>query len=493
MSSIIKLFKAYKTHDLLRSISTGYAAFLITNVVALFLTPYILKYVPSGEYGLYLLCIDILSWMALFQFGTSQVLSSNAGQLIAQGSYEKLNKAYNSAFFFQVLISILVIPIYFIVVYFGSGLQEPSKFIFIISLFSVSAGLQIYKELFSGILIASKKIYLDNLIQITFNILSYALILFLVPSLGVVSLAIVNLLVVILIVARCTYRVKAIFPYLKIRRSEFEKSYLLNFLSQGLFFSIGSIAAILLTKFDGFFLGKHFGLEQVTMFYVTIKLFTLTDKVLQTLFNNFRPYISQNYGKGQYDYIFSFYRIGSQLMLGLALLILGSLLIINEQFVTWWVGHDFFVGREFSSLYVCFVVISLSTLPSRIILSSTLTSLKAHALFRVIEGCVRVLLVFLFFDYWEIAILPLSSMISVFIFGYMALSFLVASFFRKNSLSAGLSIHVPMLLFLAGVISLMLAPVNSYVLPGFMFFFGLALIIYLMSEKKNELLILLRR
>lgn len=491
MKVITRIVDRFRNNDLLRSISTGYVIFFVTNLSALLLTPYILKYVSKSEYGIYLLCIDIISWMALFQFGTSQVLSSTAGSLIGQGNYKELNVAYNSTFFFQVLISILIIPLYYVVVSFSTSGNGSNEITFVIVVFGFSAGLQVYTQIFSALLIASKKIYLDNLIQLTLNILGYALILALVPLYGLVALAVINLLVIILIIGRSSLRVKSLFPELKITTQAFNKASLLKFLKQGIYFSLAGITSIFLSKFDGFFIGDKFDLETVASFYITIKLFTLVDKLTQTLFNNFRPHISQKYGNGDMQFISIFYSTASPLILGVALSFSGMVLLINEQFVTLWVGKGFFLGSKFCALYALYIIINLAALPSRIILSSTLTELKMHSLFRVIEGLTRISFVFLLLDYFEIFVLPISSFISALIFGYLALYFLISTFFRKNNVLLTLSVHLPLILFLLGSLLLFILSVNLYIYSLFILISGLATLSYLFVSSRKEFVLLL--
>ena len=70
--------------DLGKSISSGYLLFFINNIVALFLTPYMLQFISKEEYGLYILCVDFLAWVSFLEFGTNKVVESKAGHLIVE-------------------------------------------------------------------------------------------------------------------------------------------------------------------------------------------------------------------------------------------------------------------------------------------------------------------------------------------------------------------------------------------------------------------------
>ena len=225
-----------------------------------------------------------------------------------------------------------VIPLFYILVY--SGLEGNSlKYLhLVILLFSISAGISVFKSLFSSLIISSKKVHLDNRIQLFINIFNYSLILLLTPFVGVIGLAIINLVAVILMIIRSKYRIQKLFPELKINRAFFDKEELKNLLSTGIFFSLGSVATVLLVKIDSFIIGREFGLAEVASFYITVKVFVLAQKVFQMFLNNFRPHIAQLYGKKDFEKIKMFYEVISPLLLGAGAMAISVVMLINSYF-----------------------------------------------------------------------------------------------------------------------------------------------------------------
>ena len=102
--------------DLLKSISSSYVLFFLNTVVAIFLTPYILGYVSKDEYGIYILCVDFLAWFNVLQFGTNKVIESKAAHQIATKRFKDLNVSFNSSFFFQLLVGLLIIPLFYFII-----------------------------------------------------------------------------------------------------------------------------------------------------------------------------------------------------------------------------------------------------------------------------------------------------------------------------------------------------------------------------------------
>ena len=478
--------KRFFSSDIGKAIGSGYFLFFLNNIVALFLTPYILRFVSKQEYGLYVLCIDFLSWMMFLEFGSSKVIESKAAHLLAANDENGILRAFNSALFFQLFIAILIIPIFYILVTTGLSNNNIPNFQVIIIIFSFSAALSVVRSIFSSMLIASRKIHIDNKIQVFINVLNYALILLLIPYVGVWGLAGISLLVAGLILIRSYKRVFYLFPYLHISVKNFSKAELKTLLSQGIYFSIASIATLLITKFDSFFLGKTYGLETVTKFYISIKIIAIAEKLFSTLINNLRPYISKFYGQNKIIKIYSFYELSVPVLLALSFIIFPFLMLINETFLKLWVGADFFIGKRFIILFGLYTILNILALPARIILTSTLYKLKIHSLLRVFEGALRLSIILLFIKNLQIIVLPLSSLISSLLFGFISLHLILKSFFTSHSIG----IENKYLYFLMVTLVLIIGDQVLYNLaytPFLLLFFGSLLIIhfYIYNRKKG--------
>ncbi|MCO5259127.1 MAG: oligosaccharide flippase family protein [Crocinitomicaceae bacterium] len=414
----MNLKKVFKS-DLGKSISSGYLLFFMNNIVALFLTPYILKFVTKEEYGLYVLCVDFLAWVAFLEFGTNKVIESKAGHLIAKGDTDKLNKVFNASLFFQVLVAILIFPLFYTLLIYGIDKPTVPYLPLIIIVFSISASLSVFKSLFSATIIASKKIHLDNRIQFATNVLNYLLILLLVPFVGVLGMALITLLTTLIMLYRSNYRVKKLFPEIKISFQNFHFEELKELFSLGIYFSLGSIATLFLTKIDSFVIGREFGLEQVAAFYITVKLFMLTQKVFQMFLNNFRPHVSQLYGANKYDEIIKFYTHVTPIVLFLGAFSVAFVLFINPFFVELWVGESFYLSDDFSLLFGVALILELFTLLARIILIPCLFHIKAITLIKFVEGIARIsfLMFFYLWGNFTLLIIPISTVVVSYILG----------------------------------------------------------------------------
>ncbi|WP_394676745.1 lipopolysaccharide biosynthesis protein [uncultured Sphingobacterium sp.] len=477
----MKKLKRVFSSDLGKSISSGYLLFFLNNVVALFLTPYMLRYISKEEYGLYIMCVDFLAWVGFLEFGTSKVLESKAAHLIAQNNFNNLNTSFNTALFFQIVVSIIIFPLFFSLIYWGVEKPNVNHLEIVIILFSLTASLTVFRNLFSSVIVASKKIHLDNRIQIFTNVLNYILILLLAPYIGVVGLACITLLTLILMLIRSNFRVKRLFPQIQISFGSFDWNELKKIFSLGFYFSLGSIATVLLVKIDSFVIGREFGLATVASFYITIKLYSLLQKVFQMLLNNFRPHIAQMYGKKEFLkikelYFILFYGAYSFGILGLAIV-----QIINQFFIKLWVGKTFYIGDEFNTFYGIWILLDLLTLPSRIVLNSSLVSIKKLSYARAAEACIRIGIIFLLLSSTGISILPISSILACFIFGISFQVYLMKDYFKIKDAKFVISNILPVVLIL--IVSFLLYFINQVLYFKYLFLFaGVIFIVLYLSR-----------
>lgn len=446
----MKKISAISKSDLGKSIFSSFTLFFLNNLVALFLTPYILKYVSKEEYGLYILCIDFLAWMSFLDLGINKVIETKAAHLITQENYTELNKTLNTALGVQVLVSILIIPLYFLLVYLGIGKSNLENIQLIISFFALSAALTNVKNLFSSTIVASRKIHLDNRIQIFINVLQYALVITLVPFTNLIGLAVINVIIVALMVIRSSWRVKTLFPEIQWNLKHFDIQTIKGILKDGFFFSLSSLATLFLMKIDTYIIGNEFNLEKVASYYISIKLFMLSLKVGEMVINNFRPHISRMYIQKDFKNLQSFYEKCMITIICVGTIGVTIVMNINPYFVQLWVGKSFYLNDFFNLFFGYYMLFSLLTLPARIVLVSSLYKIHLLSFSRIFEGVFRVVIIIIFIRYKQIELLPLSSLLAIYLFGLIFFHFMMQLYFKKHGVtqSQGFILPITLILFI---------------------------------------------
>jgi O-antigen/teichoic acid export membrane protein len=278
--------------SLFKSISSGYLQFVVSNLIALVLTPFILRRVTNAEYGLYVVSLDIIAWVGLVQFGAASVLGPKIAAFLGKGDThrDQINRMSSTAFYMQLLYALAGMLLFFVV---SNYLVDPGSLVLKSGRqFSLILGLcaffAILNQVFSAMIIATKRIYLDSLVQIMATALNAVLIVLLIGRLGLMALAYVLLISNVLVLIRSYFLVKRLFPGLVLSLKLFERRDLHFLFGNGVYLAVGGLSMLLISRFDNCIIGKMLSLEAVTYFYITGKLFYLLNQILSRLINNFR-------------------------------------------------------------------------------------------------------------------------------------------------------------------------------------------------------------
>ena len=422
--------------SLFKSISTGYLLFVISNLIGLVLTPFILRHVTNAEYGLYVVSLDIIAWVGLVQFGTASVLGPKIAAFLGkpEAYRDQINQMASTAFFMQILYAFAGMLLFFLVSTYlldmaSLVLKSGRQFSIILGLCAFCA---ILNQVFSAMIIATKRLYLDSLIQIMATALNAILVVVFIDRLGLMALAYVLLISNVLVLVRSYLLVKRLFPGLVLSLKLFERRDLNFLFGNGIYLAIGGFSMLLITRFDNFIIGKMISLEVVTYFYITGKLFYLLNQILSRLINNFRPYISQYNGAGQFKHIADFYLASNRLLLVACPLLAVLVVTSNKAFVSLWISERYYLGLPITMLLGINFIVQLIVLPPRAILASTLYQVKAHSALKVVEAVCKVGLALLLMRWWGVSGLVVATIVSTFIFSVLPFDYLVRRFFREN-------------------------------------------------------------
>lgn len=467
---------------------------LANNLIGLWLIPYSLKFLTREEFSLYYIATDLMLWLGLVNLGTSSVFITRVAQALGKAgdTSKEVLALINTAFFVQCFFALLVVLIgisasFFLPLFFDAS-QYTSEFKSTFFILSFSVGIALVGQVFTGLLVASKQIHVDNLIQIILIVPRIALtILLLNLGYGIVSLAFVNLFVSILGVLIPYIRVRRRLPNLKIAISLFERKQLGDFVSNGVWFSIGGMAGILILNMDRLVIGNFIGLALVSNFIITQKLYDIANKVVSQVVNVSRPYLAGLLGRKEMETVMSTYSALQALTILVSSLLGTVIFLINKYFISVWVGEGFFAGNEVNLFMALNFCLQAAVLPNRALLAASLYKIRFHAIVRFIEGVINLLLSILLSRYFGISGVLLASVISTIIFSNLVLGFLIQGFFRINNVvikasayTCYFAILLPVILFLFRRFNLLVDVISTVSLIAI-----LALLVFYLKKQKK--------
>lgn len=381
----------------LKGITSGYAYMAFSMIVALWMVPYVLKFLTKSEYGIFAIAGDLLGWLSVANLGVTSAFNSKSGHLLGRNNLYELNVLTNTTFFTQLASSILIAIIGAVVVNNPSivfGNEDIYENInVVVMLMVIGFFIQYITQPLNSLLVADKQVHIDNYLR--FGLLAIQTVLNIVLlnfGFKLMSLAISSLISNIIISVITWFRIKKSFPSIKFEFKYFRKDKLRNLLKHGVWFSIGGIAGILILRMDTFLIGKYVSLALVTSYAINIKLFQIAEKFFSQIFNTLRPYFSQTYGKNDMGTLGYYYDAANSVAIVLSILIGGIILFSSRYFITWWVGSDFYLGEEINLLLCINFILQSTVLPNRILLATSLFKVRQHNLVRIFEGVVKLTL-----------------------------------------------------------------------------------------------------
>lgn len=418
-----------------KGITSGYVYMAFSMIVALWMVPYVLKFLTKPEYGIFAIAIDLLGWLSIANLGVTSAFNSKGGHLLGRKDLNELNVLTNTTFFTQLASSILIVVVGVVVVYnpslvFGN-VDVYENINAVVMLLLIGFFIQYITQPLNALLVADKQVHIDNYLR--FGLLALQTFLNVVLlnfGFKLMSLAISSLASNTIVSLITWVRIKKSFPSLKLEIKHFEKEKLGSLLKNGVWFSIGGIAGILIMRMDSFLIGKHISLTLVVSFVINNKLYQIAERVYSQIFNTLRPYFAQAYGRKDIDRLKYYYEQINSFSLVFSTIIGIVVFFFGKSFIAWWAGSDYYLGDEVNLLLCVNFIVQSSVLPNRILLATSLFKVVEHNSFRVIEGLFKMVFALFLVKEFGLKGILISSILSSLIFSNFALNYLAGKLLK---------------------------------------------------------------
>jgi O-antigen/teichoic acid export membrane protein len=472
----------------IKGVTSGYAFTLFSILVSLWMVPFVLKYLTKSEYGIFAIASDLLGWLSIANLGITSTLNSQAAQLIGNKDYKKLSSTASTAFFSQLISGILIILIGIYLAFKPHllfGKTEGIEYVVIVVALVILSYLVSYvTQPLNSLLVADKQIHVDNYLRFGLLILRTTItIILLMSGFKLLSLAISNLVATIVISMITWFRFHKSLQFIEIKWKLWNINIFKFLLKNGIWFTIGGIAGILILRTDAYLIGKYISLVMVSNFVINIKMYQLADSIHGQFFNNMRPYYAQLYGRKEMTKLTSLYNLTFFSSFGLALLMGVGIFIVNKWFISHWVGNDFYLGDTVNMLLAINFVIQAAVLPNRILLATSLYKINFHNLTRIFEGIFNFGFSFLLIQYYGIWVIIVASIITSLVFSNIFLNYLSGKLLKTKILSHFFVYLILLVPFIVLNIN------NIYIRDGILLFFVLFTVVFLYKHVKKDFFI----
>jgi O-antigen/teichoic acid export membrane protein len=344
------------------------------------IVPLTLNYLDKTQYGIWLTIASLVNWFSFFDIGIGNGLRNKLAEALAKKDLG-LAKTYVSTSYG------LVFGIFFIVIILfcfinpflnwarilntppGLNLELAKIVLFVFIFFCIRFVL----VLIGNILYAYQQPALNNLMNPLGNIVSLLLIYILTITtksslflIAAIFSAVPVLILLLFNIIFFTGRFRDIAPNIRFINLKYSK----GLIGLGFRFFVIQIASMVLFTSSNIILTQLFGPEEVTVYNIAFKYFTIITMIYGIIMTPFWSAFTEAYVKQEFDWIKTTVKKMELISYGLCIVSLLMLLFAKPVYSIW-VGNSVAVPTSMSLMLCLFVIVTLLTTPYNTFINGT--------------------------------------------------------------------------------------------------------------------------
>lgn len=327
----------------------SYASIIVSTLVQLIYTPFLIKKLGQGEYGLYSLVNSIIGYLTIFDLGFGNAIIVYTSKYRALGKVEEEKKMHGMFkiifWIIAMFVCVLGIILYFNVNnIFGTSMtnQELNKTKIMMLILTFNLFITFVFNIYSAIINAYEKFIFQKIMSILNTLLKPILMIPLL-FLGyksitmVVVLTLVNLLVVISNYLYCNYKIGV-----KVHYCGFDKSVFKSIFGYSFWLFLGTIVDKINWSVDQFILGAISGTAAVAIYSVASQINSLFVNLSTAISGVMLPKITKMIaiGSSNDDINNEFIKVG-RLQYYIIFLMVSGFCLVGKKFIVLWAGSEF--------------------------------------------------------------------------------------------------------------------------------------------------------
>jgi O-antigen/teichoic acid export membrane protein len=334
-------------NTIFKNSSFSTAAFAVSTVVWLALTPFIVHSLGDVDYGVWILVGSICGFYGFLDFGIYSSIVRYASKYAALDDPDKINGVLSTCLVMFLVIGLLIILLSVIVAFMlplfvniPAGKEDMIRTVLIIS--GVTLALSFPFRVFSALLGALMKHNIGAAIAIITELFSAGLIVYALKNQGgLIALSLITLAVAILGYSINLYYAYRVYPALRIRLSLFDMERAKEVFHYSIYTFFVSMGDLLRFNLDSIVIGSMLSLSAITPYALAQKILKFPMLLVVRTFNVTRPLYSSYEAKNDFPAIHKLL-INSTLYSALLSFFGASMLIIyGDTFMTLWVGEQY--------------------------------------------------------------------------------------------------------------------------------------------------------
>lgn len=420
-------------------ILNDYLAITISIVQGIVFIPLYLKFINPVHYGAWLATGSIVEYIGLFDFGLNAVLMQRISHSFGQKDDKLLGPEISAGLTISFVLSLMGVLGVVVISPFVPHLVNihggNDALVQAFRLAGLSTSLMIFNYSFSSILIGLQRTLFNGLAFNLATLVGLAVTLFyLLHGSGLVAigygLLARSLLYFCMSSLYVSYLLRVV---IGIRHYAFRKvEFVALFKSCSLVFS-SRVARTVSMRTDGLIIADVLVPLQTTIYTITLKLGSFAETFVSRISSAVMPVVANLHGEEKAEKVEELTRILFKSLALFAVVVLGGIAVFNGEFITLWVGEEYFAGNLLNATIVAYlcVLIGYSAVWNVVFGIGFIGSV---ATLTIIEAVSRVVLSIVLVHFFGLYGAPIAAMVS------MLLPLVVLFNMKHSQLSAILGI-----------------------------------------------------
>jgi len=326
-------------------LGSSYGVVIVSIIIPILLTPYLLDKLGGELYGLWVLLSSIIAYFHLSNFGMSTTYLKEISNKL---DFISLSKYTSTTFFFFIFVIFIMAIVFSVILYnleniflIETNLVETAKIVFFILFFIF--GMSLVGTIFDSILFANGFLYLKNIVVIVSTSLT-AIFTYLVLRYGysLVEVSFIHFgmslitIFVYFIISLKIVSVKISFKY-------FDIELLKSLFKPSIYYFLIGLAVMISFYSDSIIISSFIGLTAVAIYTVAFKVINISEKILFKIVDIMFPDISRLYQEKKYDELLLKHNKVMLISLLLGIIGYGLLYFFGIKLIHLWVGEEYTV------------------------------------------------------------------------------------------------------------------------------------------------------
>lgn len=332
---------------IVRNVFSNWVATAANMAVGFFLSPYIVHHLGNVAYGVWVLAISSINYLAMLDLGMRSSVLRFVSRARTVGNHEEASEAVSAALWVRLQVSVLVLvlsgvlawvfPIFFKV---PPDIARAAQ----IAVLIVGANLAMVMSLgvFGGVVSGLNRYDLQTAITLIQIVIRVSTVLYVLRhGHGIVAIAVCEFIaaftsnIALVVVAR------RIYPELTVRIKKPERSMLRSLWSYSAYAFLTTVAVQLVYQTDNLVVGGFVSAAAVTFYAIGGSLVRYSDQVTGAMTMSFVPAASTYDSAGDTAKLRTLYTGGTRALMAVSLPVMATLTLRGRTFIGLWMGPQY--------------------------------------------------------------------------------------------------------------------------------------------------------